>query len=128
MIKLSFPCPRQEFDLTMYSKGLHRIAALRTLKQMSQVFETVRLDTLKSAIPFLNAVELEQLIVEAIKYQLVPMTVDHRQEAMLLKTNMVETDSVKSQLLKTTKKLSQALRLIQVGGSLHTVLWAVMVF
>lgn len=84
---------------------------------MSQVFETVRLDTLKSAIPFFNAVELEQLIVEAIKYQLVPMTVDHRQEAMLLKTNMVETDSVKSQLLKTTKKLSQALRLIQVGGS-----------
>lgn len=101
----------------MYSKGLHRMAALRTLKQMSQVFETVRLDTLKSAIPFLNTVELEQLIVEAIKYQLVPMTVDHRQGAMLLKTNMVENDSVKSQLLKTAKKLSQALGLIQIGGS-----------
>lgn len=48
-----------------------QVAVLRLLQQLGQVYSVMKIDSIKSLIPFLNFGEVEAIIVDAVKSEFI---------------------------------------------------------
>ncbi|KAK9102806.1 hypothetical protein Sjap_020060 [Stephania japonica] len=72
-----------EVQLSQYVPAMEKLACLRVLQQVSQVYQTMKIDVLSKMIPFFPFSVVEKLSVDAIKYNFVCMKVDHLKGVVL---------------------------------------------
>ncbi|CAN6481836.1 unnamed protein product [Victoria cruziana] len=110
--KLSSASPVPEVQLSQYIPSLEKLATLRVLKQVSQVYQTMKIGLLSRMIPFFSFSVVEKISVEAVKYNFLPMKVDHLKGVVLFDSMDLESDTLRNHLVALAKRLNKARGLI----------------
>eukprot|EP00850_Spirogloea_muscicola_P018491 SM000170S02663 [mRNA] locus=s170:22229:27800:- [translate_table: standard] len=110
--KLSSASPVPEVQLEQYKPALERLTSLRVLQQVSQVYQTMRITNLAEMIPFGDFTYVEQLVVAAVKYNFVPMKINHKRRIVEFSGQDLEADKIKGHLITLAKRFNRAIGLI----------------
>ncbi|CAM9201922.1 unnamed protein product [Sphacelaria rigidula] len=102
-------------DLATYVPSLERIVVLRLLAQLSSVYHTVTLDKLQAYLSgvSLSFEEVEKLIVKAVKQRQVKVTMDHKARCLRFGAEVLESESMRTQLSTLAKQLHKAVNLVR---------------
>ncbi|CAM9158053.1 unnamed protein product [Laminaria digitata] len=101
-------------DVSSYVPSLERIVVLRLLAQLSSVYHTVTLEKLQTYLSgvSLSFQEVEKLIVRAVKQRQVKVTVDHKARCLRFGGEVMESDSMRTQLTTLAAQLQKACSLV----------------
>ena len=89
-----------------------QVAILRLLKQLSEVYSTLKISSLSAMVPFATFAEIEAVIVDAVRYDYLQVRVDHRNGTLHFGGQQLESDKVKSHLAVLASRLSKAIGMI----------------
>ncbi|KAG6518946.1 hypothetical protein ZIOFF_022432 [Zingiber officinale] len=81
--KLSSASSVPEVQLSKYNPALEKLTTLRVLQQISQVYQSIKIESLLKMIPFFDFSVTEKISVDAVKYNFLAMKVDHLKGAVL---------------------------------------------
>jgi translation initiation factor 3 subunit A len=109
-IEVSEASPVSSFDFNSFLPRLRSLGIIRMVHQQSKVFETMKIDSLKSSVPFMPYHEVERILVQAIRSDYISVRIDHETGSMNFVGDRLETGFVKTHL-------SRAARLLQEGMS-----------
>ncbi|CAM9635039.1 unnamed protein product [Pylaiella littoralis] len=102
-------------EVASYVPSLERIVVLRLLAQLSSVYHTVTLERLQTYLTGvrLSFQEVERLIVRAVKQRQVKVTVDHKARCLRFGGEVMESDSMRTQLTTLATQLQKAVNLVK---------------
>lgn len=72
----------KQAKLQHYVKPLQRIVMVRLLKQLSQIYSSIKLERLQKLVPFANQFEIEAFVVQAAKDHVVQYRINHRNQCI----------------------------------------------
>ncbi|KAI6692377.1 hypothetical protein NL676_020087 [Syzygium grande] len=98
--------------LAQYVSALERIATLRLLKQMSQVYQTMKIEKLSQMIPFFDFLVVEKISVDAVKHSFISLKVDHAKGVVLFGNQGLESDALQNHLALLAENLNKAMAMI----------------
>ncbi|KAI3951766.1 hypothetical protein MKW98_013824 [Papaver atlanticum] len=110
--KISSASSVPEVHLSYYVPALEKLATLRLLQQVSQVYQTMKIEVLSKMIPFFDFSVVEKVSVDAIKSNFIAMKVDHQKGAVLFGSLDLESDTLQGHLTLLTESLNKARGLI----------------
>jgi translation initiation factor 3 subunit A len=110
--KLSSASSIPEVQLSQYIPALEKLATLRLLQQVSQVYQTITVKSLSKMIPFYDFSEVEKLSVEAVKSNFIAMKVDHMNGAVIFGNLGLESDDLRDQLRLFAESLNESRAMI----------------
>lgn len=110
--KLASASSVPEVQLAQYVSALERIATLRLLKQMSQVYQTMKIEKLSQMIPFFDFLVVEKISVDAVKHSFISLKVDHAKGVVLFGNQGLESDALQNHLALLTENLNKAMAMI----------------
>ncbi|MCL7022063.1 hypothetical protein MKW94_015720, partial [Papaver nudicaule] len=87
-----------EVQLSYFVPALEKLATLRLLQQVSQVYQTMKIAVLSKMIPFFDFSVVEKVSVDAIKSNFIAMRVDHQNGAVLFGSLDLESDTLQGHL------------------------------
>ncbi|XP_073150120.1 eukaryotic translation initiation factor 3 subunit A-like [Henckelia pumila] len=97
-----------EIQLSQYVPYLEKLAALRLLQQVSQVYQTISIDNLSKIIPFFDFSTVEKISVDSIKKNYLTMKVDYRKDAISFGSKSLESEGLQDHLSVFAASLSKA--------------------
>ena len=109
-IEVSEASPVSSFNFNSFLPRLRSLGIVRMVHQQSKVFETMKIDSLKSSVPFMPYHEVERILVQAIRSEYISVKIDHETGSLNFVGDRLETGFVKTHL-------SRAARLLQEGMS-----------
>ncbi|KAF8403981.1 hypothetical protein HHK36_012091 [Tetracentron sinense] len=101
-----------EVHLSQYVPALEKVATLRMLQQVSQVYQTMKIEVLSRMIPFFDFAVVEKISVDAVKYNFIAMKVDHMKSVVLFGNLDLESDWLRDHLTILAESLNKARTLI----------------
>ncbi|KAI3839630.1 hypothetical protein MKX03_018688 [Papaver bracteatum] len=110
--KISSASSVPEVQLSYYVPALEKLATLRLLQQVSQVYQTMKIEVLSKMIPFFDFSVVEKVSVDAIKSNFIAMKVDHQKGAVLFGSLDLESDTLQGHLTLFAESLNKARGLI----------------
>ncbi|RZC94459.1 hypothetical protein C5167_026190 [Papaver somniferum] len=110
--KISSASSVPEVQLSYYVPALEKLATLRLLQQVSQVYQTMKIEVLSKMIPFFDFSVVEKVSVDAIKSNFIAMKVDHQKGAVLFGSLDLESDTLQGHLTLLAESLNKARELI----------------
>ncbi|KAM7481730.1 hypothetical protein LguiB_006313 [Lonicera macranthoides] len=110
--KISSASSVPEVQLSQYIPALEKLATLRLLQQVSQVYQTMTVDSLSKMIPFYDFSAVEKISVDAVKHNFIAMKVDHMRGAVIFGTLGLESDDLRDQLRVFAESLNKARAMI----------------
>ncbi|MEW5303996.1 MAG: hypothetical protein WDW36_006639 [Sanguina aurantia] len=116
---LSPAAPIKDVALASYTASLKQVAVLRLLKQMSEVYSTVRISSLAELVPFATFNEVEAIIVDAVKFDYLQVHIDHRNGTLQFGNLRLESQAVQSHLSLLAQRLSRAVTLLAPAAPEH---------
>ncbi|GAB2300433.1 Eukaryotic translation initiation factor 3 subunit A [Dionaea muscipula] len=106
--KLATASSVPEVQLSHYLPLLERLTTLRLLQQVSQVYQTVTIESISRMIPFFDFSVVEKISVDAVKHSFITMKVDHMKGAVLFGNLDLESDSLRDHLAFIAEGLNKA--------------------
>ncbi|XP_073037677.1 eukaryotic translation initiation factor 3 subunit A-like isoform X1 [Primulina eburnea] len=97
-----------ETQLSQYVPFIEKLAALKLLQQVSQLYQTISIDNLSTIIPFFDFSTLEKISVDSIKYNFLTMIVDYRKSAIFFGSKSLESEGLRDHLSVFAASLSKA--------------------
>ncbi|KAK1326232.1 Eukaryotic translation initiation factor 3 subunit A [Acorus calamus] len=110
--KLTSASSVPEVQLSQYVPALEKLATLRILQQVSQVYQTMNIDMLSKMIPFSDFSAVEKISVDAAKYNFVAMKIDHSRSCIHFGNMDFESDRLRDHLTVLAESLSKVRGLI----------------
>ncbi|RZC89102.1 hypothetical protein C5167_030798 [Papaver somniferum] len=110
--KISSASSVPQVQLSYYVPALEKLATLRLLQQVSQVYQTMKIEVLSKMIPFFDFSIVEKISVDAIKSNFIAMKVDHQKGAVLFGSLDLESDTLQGHLTLLAESLNKARGLI----------------
>ncbi|KAH7416335.1 hypothetical protein KP509_14G086600 [Ceratopteris richardii] len=110
--KLSSASPVPEVLLEQYIPALETLTTLRVMQQASQVYQTMKIETLSKMIPFFDFATVEKHALDAIKYNFVQAKIDHLKGVVQFGSQDLESDKIRNHLTILAKRLNKAISLI----------------
>ncbi|KAK1370744.1 Eukaryotic translation initiation factor 3 subunit A [Heracleum sosnowskyi] len=110
--KISSASSVPEVQLSQYVPALEKLATLRLLQQVSQVYQTMSIESLAKMVPFFSFPAVEKLSVDAVKHDFVAMKVDHMKGAVIFSTLGLESDGLRSHLSLFAESLNKSRSMI----------------
>ncbi|GAA0152888.1 translation initiation factor [Lithospermum erythrorhizon] len=110
--KLSSAAALPEVKLSQYVPSLEKLATLRLLQQVSQVYQTVKIENLSEKIPFIDFSLVEKISVDAMKHKFISMKVDHMKGTIIFSNPGLESESVRDQLMIFAEHLNKSRSMI----------------
>ncbi|KAG5244749.1 eukaryotic translation initiation factor [Salix suchowensis] len=110
--KLASASSVPEVHLSQYVTALEKLATLRLLKQVSHVYQTMKIESLSQMIPFFDFSAVEKISVDAVKYKFIAMKLDHMKHAVLFDTQDLESDGLRDHLNVFAESLNKARAMI----------------
>lgn len=100
-------------DLSTYIPFIQQVALSRTIRQLSDVYSTMRVSSLSELAPFgWTFGQSEALILDAVRHGFLQARFDHRNGTVHFGGNQVGSENVKGQIASAAKKLSKVLTAI----------------
>nr|GEV18039.1 eukaryotic translation initiation factor 3 subunit A-like [Tanacetum cinerariifolium] len=90
--KLSSASSVPEVQLAHYVPALEKVATLILLQQVSQVYQTMKVETLSKMVPFFDFSAVERISVDAVEHSFISMKVDHMKGAIIFGDLGFESD------------------------------------
>lgn len=106
--KLSSASSVPEIQLSQYIPALEKLATLRLLQQVSQVYKTMKIETLSKMFSFFDFAVVEKISVDAIKHNFIAMKVDHMKGTIFFGQQNLESDGLRDHLALFAESLSKA--------------------
>ncbi|CAM9681223.1 unnamed protein product, partial [Discosporangium mesarthrocarpum] len=102
-------------ELASYVPSLECVVVLRLLAQLSSIYHTVTLEKLESYLSgvSLSFQEVEKLVVKAVKGRQLKVTMDHQARCLRFGAEVLETDSMRTQLSSLATQLQKAITLVE---------------
>ncbi|KAJ4849474.1 Eukaryotic translation initiation factor 3 subunit A [Turnera subulata] len=97
-----------EVQLSQYVPALEKLATLRLLQQVSQVYQTMRIECVSQMIPFFDFSEVEKISVDAVKHNFIAMKVDHMKNVILFGNMGLESEGLRDHLTIFAESLNKA--------------------
>ncbi|ESW34658.1 hypothetical protein PHAVU_001G169900 [Phaseolus vulgaris] len=110
--KLSTASSVPEVQLSQYVPALERLATMRLLQQVSNVYQTMKIETLTGMIPFFDFSVVEKIAVDAVKQKFVSMKVDHMKNVVIFCKTSLESDGLRDHLANFAEQLNKARQMI----------------
>lgn len=110
--KLSTASSVPEVQLSQYVPSLERLATMRLLQQVSNVYQTMKIETLSGMIPFFDFSVVEKISVDAVKQKFVSMKVDHMKNVVIFCKTSLESDGLRDHLANFAEQLNKARQMI----------------
>ncbi|XVE63100.1 hypothetical protein DITRI_Ditri06bG0172600 [Diplodiscus trichospermus] len=110
--KLASASSVTEVQLSQYVPALEKLATLRLLKQVSQVYQTMKIESLSQMIPFFDFYMVERISVDAVKHNFIAMKVDHMKGVVLFGNMDLESDKLRDHLYILAECLNRARAMI----------------
>ncbi|XP_027349299.1 eukaryotic translation initiation factor 3 subunit A [Abrus precatorius] len=101
-----------DVQLSQYVPALEKLATLRLLQQVSNVYQTMKIETLSGMIPFFEFSVVEKISVDAVKQKFVSMKVDHMKNVVIFCKSTLESDGLKDHLANFAEQLNKARQMI----------------
>ncbi|KAL5565941.1 hypothetical protein UlMin_029105 [Ulmus minor] len=101
-----------EVHLSQYVPALEKLATLRLLQQISQVYQTMKIGCLSQMIPFYDFSVVEKISVDAVKHNFVAMKVDHMKGVVCFGNVVIESDALRDHLTILAESLNKARAMI----------------
>ena len=100
-------------DLSPYIPFIQQVALSRTIRQLSEVYSTMRVSSLSELAPFgWSFGQSEALILDAVRNGFLQARFDHRNGTVHFGGNHIGTENIKTQISSAAKKLSKVLTAI----------------
>ncbi|KAK8543029.1 hypothetical protein V6N13_136427 [Hibiscus sabdariffa] len=106
--KLASASSVPEVQLSHYVPALEKLATLRLLKQVSQVYQTMKIESLSQIIPFFDFSMVEKISVDAVRHKFIALKVDHMNGVVLFGSMGLESDKFHDHLTLLAESLSKA--------------------
>ncbi|EOY11582.1 hypothetical protein SCA6_003314 [Theobroma cacao] len=110
--KLASASSVPEVQLSQYVPALEKLATLRLLQQVSQVYQTMKIESLSQMIPFFDFSLVEKVSVDAIKHNFIAMKVDYMKGVVQFGTMGLESDKLRDHLTILAESLNKARAMI----------------
>ncbi|PNX79827.1 eukaryotic translation initiation factor 3 subunit a, partial [Trifolium pratense] len=110
--KFTFASSVPEVQFSQYVPALEKLATLRLLQQVSNVYQTMKIDNLAGLIPFFDFSVVEKISVDAVKQKFLSMKVDHMKNVVIFCKTSLEADGLKDHLASFAEQLNKARQLI----------------
>lgn len=110
--KLSSASSVPEVQLSQYVPALEKLATLRLLQQVSNVYQTMKIETLSRMIPFFDFSVVEKISVDAVKQKFLSMKVDHMKNAVIFCKTSLEADGLRDHLASFAELLNMSRQMI----------------
>ncbi|XVF14891.1 hypothetical protein REPUB_Repub09cG0099900 [Reevesia pubescens] len=110
--KLSTASSVSEVQLSQYVPAIEKLATLRLLQQVSQVYQTMRIESLSQIIPFFDCSMVEKISVDAVKHNFIAMKVDHMKGIVLFGDMGLESDRLRVHLTNFAESLNNTRAMI----------------
>ncbi|CAL0310425.1 unnamed protein product [Lupinus luteus] len=110
--KLSTASSVPEVQMSQYVPALEKLATLRLLQQVSNVYQTMKIETLSGMIPFFDFSVVEKISVDAVKQKFVSMKVDHMKNVIIFCKVSLESDGLRDHLANFAEQLNNARQMI----------------
>uniref|UniRef100_A0A1D1YN33 Eukaryotic translation initiation factor 3 subunit A n=1 Tax=Anthurium amnicola TaxID=1678845 RepID=A0A1D1YN33_9ARAE len=114
--KLSSASSVPEVQLSQYIPALEKLTALRVLQQVSQVYQTMKIETLSKMIPFFDFSVIEKIAVDAVRYEFVSMKVNHMKGAVHFSNLDLESDGLRDHITTLVESLNNVRSMIFPPG------------
>ncbi|CAN0897176.1 Eukaryotic translation initiation factor 3 subunit A [Linum grandiflorum] len=101
-----------EVQLSQYVPSLEKLATLRLLRQVSQVYQTMKMGKLSQMIPFFDFSVVEKISVDAVKHKFIAMKVDYMKKAVMFGDGLLESDGLQDHLTAFAESLNKARAMI----------------
>ncbi|GMH20517.1 hypothetical protein Nepgr_022358 [Nepenthes gracilis] len=106
--KLASASSVPELQLSQYIPALEKLATLRLLQQVSQVYHTMTIKSLSMMIPFFDFSVVEKISVDAVKHNFITMKVNYMKGAVLFENLDLEAVGLKEHLTLLAESLNKA--------------------
>ncbi|XP_041017495.1 eukaryotic translation initiation factor 3 subunit A-like [Juglans microcarpa x Juglans regia] len=106
--KLSSAPSLPEVQLSKYVPALEKLATLRLLQQVSQVYQTLKIESLSQMIPFFEFPVVERISADAVKYNFIAMKVDHMKGVVLFGNSGLDSEGFQDHLVILAESLNKA--------------------
>ncbi|XP_031381729.1 eukaryotic translation initiation factor 3 subunit A-like [Punica granatum] len=101
-----------EVQLSQYVPALEKIATLRVLQQVSQVYRTMKIESLAQLIPFFNLLVVEKISVDAVKHKFLALKIDHAKGVVLFGDKGLDSDVLRDHLAVLAENLNRVRAMI----------------
>ncbi|PKA45951.1 Eukaryotic translation initiation factor 3 subunit A [Apostasia shenzhenica] len=101
-----------EVQLSRYIPALGKLVALKVLRQVSEVYHSMKIETLSKMISFMDLSVVEKISVDAVKYNFVAMDIDHRKDAVTFGNEDIESYRLCDHLMTFADSLNRARNMI----------------
>ncbi|KAF5827767.1 eukaryotic initiation factor [Dunaliella salina] len=109
--------PVKDVALGQYVDSLKQVAVLRLLKQLSEVYSTMRISTLAELVPFMPFSEVEGVVVDAVKSDYLQVRIDHRNGTLHFGSQQLENERVRGHMALLGQRLSKVLHIVKPASS-----------
>ncbi|KAG6476185.1 hypothetical protein ZIOFF_065421 [Zingiber officinale] len=110
--KLSSASSVPEVQFLKYNPALEKLTTLRVLQQVSQVYQSIKIESLLKMIPFFDFSVVERISVDAVKYNFLAMKVDHLKGTVLFGNVDIESEKLSDHLAILADSLNKVRNLI----------------
>ncbi|XP_042057153.1 eukaryotic translation initiation factor 3 subunit A-like [Salvia splendens] len=114
--KLASASSVPEVHLSQYVPSLEKLAALRLLQRVSQVYQTITIENLSNIIPFFDFPMVEKISVDAVKNNFLSMKVNYRKGAIFFGSKSLESEGLQDHLSTLAESLSKSRVMIYTPG------------
>ncbi|CAM8945968.1 unnamed protein product [Rhodiola kirilowii] len=97
-----------EIQLSQYASALEKLITLRLLQQVSQVYQTMKIQSLSKMIPFFDFSTVEKIFVDAVRQNFLSLKVDHMKGIVVFGSQGLEADGLRDHLSVFAESLNQA--------------------
>lgn len=110
--KLASASSVPEVHLSQYIPTLEKLATLRLLQQVSQVYQSMNIQNLSKMITFFEFSAVEKISVDAVKHNFLAMKVDHMKGVVAFGNSGLESDGMRDHLMIFAESLNKARSMI----------------
>ena len=108
-IEVSEASPVSSFNFNSFLPRLRSLGIVRMVHQQSKVFETMKIESLKSSVPFMPYHEVERILVQAIRNDYIAVKIDHGTGSMHFVGDRLETGFIKTHLTRAARLLQEGM-------------------
>ena len=108
-IEVSEASPVSSFNFNSFLPRLRALGIVRMVHQQSKVFQSMKIDSLKSSVPFMPYHEVERILVQAIRNDYIAVKIDHASGSMHFVGDRLETGFIKTHLTRAARLLQEGM-------------------
>lgn len=108
----SSACPVVSVDLAKHAASLKFVAALKMIKQLSQVYSNMKTSQLAKLVPSMTFGELEAIIVNSVRNRYIKIRINHKDQSVHFGEDNLDSDGFEKHLSMLAERFGVAQKMM----------------